>query len=83
MPIIKFDLPETWTTFVLNHILFIHTIWQFALCTVTSISEWNKITTTSSQTLQWKGVYLQNLSHNISNIPKSQSLKEPTFTHHL
>ena len=83
MPIIKFDLPETWTTFVLNHILFIHTIWQFALCTVTSISEWNKITTTSSQTLQWKGVYLQNLSHNISNIPKSQSLKKPTFTHHL
>ena len=83
MPIIKFDLPETWTTFVLSHILFIHTIWQFALCIVTSISEWNKITKTSSQTLQWKGVYLQNLSHNISNIPKSQSLKEPTFTHHL
>ena len=83
MPIIKFDLSETWTTFILSHILFMYTIWQFALCTVISISEWNKIIKTSPKTLQWKGVHLQNLSHNISNIPKSQSLKEPTFTHNL
>ena len=82
MLIIKFDVPETWP-FVLSHILFIHTIWQFALCTITSISKWNKIAKTSPKTLQWKGVHLQNLSHNISNIPKSQSLKELTFTHHL
>ena len=57
-----------------------HTIWQFALHTVTSISEWNKITKASPKTLQWNGVHLQNLSHNISNMPKSQSLKEPIFT---